>query len=193
MMGATGNLSYLDLALDDTRHEVMTFFCLLGKYSGYGACHWNDGGTPESWDYTASGHALRWLARMRGDQLPVTIEDTNVRARAAAGEGEIQLLAWNHSPDPDTIDLALEFGEDNTTPRDNGIPTCANPFPIVCPTSSGQTNAIDDEARWMWYKRPTSNCAFLEGNQREFLIFRISASSVATETSSWSRVKTLYR
>ncbi len=111
MMGATGNLSYLDLALEDTRHEVMTFFCLLGGHGGYGFCHWNDGDLPDSWDYTASGHALRWLARLRGDQLPVTTVDTEVRARAAAGEGEIQVLVWNHSPEPDTVDLALEFGE----------------------------------------------------------------------------------
>jgi len=57
----------------------------------------------------------------------------------------------------------LEIGEANDATPPSG--TCLNAFPQVC--------SLDPAARWMWYRRPASACAFNDGNQRELLIFRL--------------------
>lgn len=147
--------------------------------------------------YTGEGEWEVYATGLDFDNSPgPTLAEINAQisiANTASGTPGLTSVGWVGTTPIAGREGVLEYGEDNTTPLDNGTPTCANPFNIVCATSSGHPHAIDDEARWMWYKRPGSTCAFIEGNQREFLIFRLRASSVATETSSWSRVKTLYR
>jgi hypothetical protein len=106
---------------------------------------------------------------------PVAAIDTQiVTANAAAGAPGLTSIGWVGTVPVTGREGVLVFGEDNTTPSGG---SCANPFPIVCSTE------IDAAARWMWYQRPSSACAFLNvfpesGNHREFLIFRISIRAV---------------
>jgi hypothetical protein len=116
-------------------------------------------------------------------------------ANAAAGASGSTSIGWVGTTLDPGREGVLVFGEDNTTPAGG---TCDNPFPVVCPESSGEPNAIDAEATWMWYQRPDSDCAFREGEHREFLIFRIPVSEVApppvpVEKKSWGAIKTLYK
>lgn len=62
---------------------------------------------------------------------------------------------------------ALQVGEMNDTTVPFG--SCSEAFPNVC----GMATA----ARWMWYRNPSSTCAFTDGDQGEYLIFRIPISA----------------
>jgi hypothetical protein len=114
-------------------------------------------------------------------------------ANSAAGAAGATSIGWVGTTPVGGREGVLVFGEDNTT---SSASTCSNPVPVVCPTSSGQPNAIDGQARWMWYLRPGATCAFLEGNHREFLIFRMPLAAIVPiglESRSWSGVKAIYR
>ncbi len=109
--GAVGNLSFVDDALEDDRHGAMTFFCVIGKYGGYGVCHWNDIAEPDTivWDYTASGQALAWLAGFHGSELAIQTDAERVRARAAADNGRVRVLFWNRWAEPETVDVQVQL------------------------------------------------------------------------------------
>jgi len=72
---------------------------------------------------------------------------------------------------------AVAFGEDNTTPYNNG-PQPGNEFPLVCPMD------MPAEAKWMWFDWDTSNPAspfLFPGGQNpyhQFLLFRLAAELI---------------
>jgi hypothetical protein len=99
-----------------------------------------------------------------------TINTQIVIANAATGAAGTTSIGWVGTVPTVGREGVLVFGEDNVTSPGDG--TCGNPFPLVCATE------IDAAARWMWYQQPGAACAFLDGNQREFLIFRIPLSDV---------------
>lgn len=103
-VGAVGNLEFLNRALADARHPVLTFFCTIGKFHGYGLCHWNDAG---GWDYTGTGHAYRWLGAAGPQEVAVQSDAERVSVKASAGDGRLQALLWNIYPETEQIDLQM--------------------------------------------------------------------------------------
>ncbi len=79
-----------------------------------------------------------------------------------------------------TANGKVEFGEDNTTPRDQVV--AGNEFPIAC--------GIDGDAKWMWFNWdpqsiiwPSQGSPFIwpggQGNpDKQFLIFRLAAENI---------------
>lgn len=157
---------------------------VLGQFTAIG----------EATIYTGAGSWEVYATGMDFDSSPgPSLADINAQiaiANIAAGTPGTTSIGWVGTTPVGGREGVLVYGEDNTTPSGG---TCDNPFPVVCPESSGQPNAIDDEARWMWYRRPGAACAFIDGNHREFLIFRLRAEVVSTEQSSWGEIKAMYR
>ena len=75
---------------------------------------------------------------------------------------------------------AVAFGEDNSTPYENGSPKVGNEFQLVCP------DVMPAEAHWMWFNwdpanvKPPNQSPFLwpgggVNPDHQFLIFRLAA------------------
>lgn len=89
-------------------------------------------------------------------------------ANSASGAPGSTSIGWVGTTPLPGREGVLEIGELNNAVTPDF--TCHNNFPQVC--TSGPCS-ISPQAHWMWYRRPGSTCAFRDGDQREFLIFRL--------------------
>lgn len=129
------------------------------------------------WEVYATG---MYFTNFSGGPPLATINTQIGIANAGTGTAGLTSIGWVGPVVTPGREGVLVFGEDNTTNRTS--PTCPNPFPIVCqnhPPIAPLQEGIDAAAKWMWYQRPNSTCAFLDGNHREFLIFRIPLQALA--------------
>ncbi|MFQ6093590.1 MAG: dockerin type I domain-containing protein, partial [bacterium] len=111
MSGATGNLEFVQNAREHPSHPVMSFYRVIGRFRDYGLCHWRDS---SNWDYTASGHAFKWLASFEDMELEIGNSSLSVDARASSGNDNIKALLWNHNSPTDTIHLTIPLDSLNS-------------------------------------------------------------------------------
>ena len=89
MAGATGNLEFIRHAKSHLSHPVMSFFSIIGYFHGYCFCHWRN---PTDWDYTASGHSLKWLANFEDKELKCSKNLPAVHDRAYCDNSNVKIL-----------------------------------------------------------------------------------------------------
>ena len=108
MAGATGNLDFLMRAQKHLSHSVLTHFCVVGAYKGYGICHWRDS---TNWDYTASGYMFRWLADFGDSELTIENASPVVSVLSAAGDNKIDAMLFNYNNSVDTVDFTIQMSD----------------------------------------------------------------------------------
>ena len=132
MAGATGNLNFLQRAQRHLSHPMLAHFCVIGEYKDYGICHWRDSA---NWDYTASGHAFKWLANFGINELTVKNTSQSVSVLAASDDNHINAMLFNYDHPLDTIDFTLKISDADTYHyqiwKMNGDSFVTSPFSIA--------------------------------------------------------------
>lgn len=153
----------------------------------YLAC-WSD-------DYAAQGLLLDFtvsspfgtLLAFSGSQLwKVAAGDSNIAGCSSPLEADIAGAMASRIPTMSFVDVAVG---------------CSNPpIGVNCYDRWGHVSEISATARWMWFNsglQVSVNAPFEPGfNHREFLVFRLDLLPmlpVPTRTSSWGRLKAIYR
>ena len=141
----------------------MTFFAVIGSFSGYGICHWSDS---TNWDYTASGHAMRLLAGFGNSKLFVSNGSADVSAAASSEGDTIHVLLWNHNGARDSIDLTVPMGSTDNydyelwkMDADSAVPSLFNEATIV-----GSTVVYEPRIIYLPFPYIIDNCNSTTGD-----------------------------